>query len=78
MIALTRRRVDFRLYTVMKDQQGWTLPQPVPLPASTRSDTDPALAPDGQHIAFVSDRAGHPEVWVAPRDGSAVRKANVF
>jgi Tol biopolymer transport system component len=78
MIALTRRRVDSKLYTVMKDRQGWTSPQPVPLPPTTRSDADPALAPDGQHIAFVSDRSGHPELWVARRDGSAVRRLTSF
>ena len=41
-----------------------------PLIASTRSDEDPSISPDGSRIAFTSDRTGKFEIWVCDRDGS--------
>jgi len=38
--------------------------------SSTREDAHPSIAPGGNRIAFVSDRSGTPEVWVAKADGS--------
>jgi Tol biopolymer transport system component len=78
MLAVTRVARETRIFTIMKDGKGWTSPKPVPLLASTRSDIDPALAPDGRHMAFVSYRSGHPELWVSRRDGSAVQKRTSF
>ena len=34
----------------------------------------PAYSPDGSFVAFVSNRSGKPEVWVAQRDGGEARK----
>jgi hypothetical protein len=42
-------------------------------PADAR-DTSPAWSPDGQHIAFVSERDGNAEVYVAKADGTALRR----
>ena len=41
-----------------------------PLIDSTRSDEDPRISPDGQRIAFTSNRTGPYEIWVCERDGS--------
>ena len=41
--------------------------------ASTRSDEDPRISPDGRRIAFTSNRTGVYEVWVCERDGSNPR-----
>jgi Tol biopolymer transport system component len=38
--------------------------------SSTRRDFDPRFSPDGQRIAFASDRSGGSELWVARRDGT--------
>ncbi len=38
--------------------------------ASTRNDSIPNLSPDGRRVAFMSNRSGESEVWVAAIDGS--------
>jgi len=38
--------------------------------ASSRHDENPELSPDEQRIAFVSNRSGSSEIWVANVDGS--------
>ena len=62
------------------DTNIWRLQTPAPgapasvVPAvaiaSTRKDAIPQLSPDGQRIAFVSDRSGESEVWVADASGN--------
>jgi serine/threonine protein kinase/Tol biopolymer transport system component len=57
-----------------KDRNIWALTQTGgvfrPLIASTRSDEDPRISPDGRKIAFTSNRGGAYELWVCERDGS--------
>ena len=43
--------------------------RPARLIASTRTDWFPRISPDGDRIAFESDRSGSLEVWVCDRDG---------
>ena len=38
--------------------------------ASTRDDESPAVSPDGQKLAFASDRSGFTEIWASNIDGS--------
>ncbi len=45
-----------------------------PLMASTRRDSEPVFSPDGRAIAFISDRSGAPEIWVADSDGGNPRQ----
>lgn len=42
---------------------------PRPLVRSTRTENEPALAPDGTRLAFVSDRSGTMALWSADLDG---------
>jgi Tol biopolymer transport system component len=37
-------------------------------------DAMPSFSPDGRHIAFVSDRNGAPNLWVANADGTGARR----
>jgi Tol biopolymer transport system component/DNA-binding winged helix-turn-helix (wHTH) protein len=49
-----------------------------PLVMSSAADRSPALSPDGDRLAFISDRSGTPELWVARRDGSAPLRLTDF
>src|SRR5215471_9971588 len=44
------------------------------LTSGTGSDGSPAWSPDGSQIAFVSDRAGAPQVFVISPDGGEARQ----
>ncbi len=46
--------------------------------ASTRLDTGPALAPDGERIAFESNRSGTAEIWISDRDGGNAAQLTRF
>ena len=41
------------------------------------SDRDPAWSPDGQLIAFVSDRNGSDDIFIMKKDGSEVRQLTI-
>ena len=49
---------------------GGKLQLAAPFPSSTRLDIDPAFSPNGDKLAFVSERGGTREVWVSDADGS--------
>ena len=42
----------------------------VPAASSTKSEIYPAISPDGQRLAFVSDRSGLAQVWVTDGNGA--------
>jgi Tol biopolymer transport system component/DNA-binding winged helix-turn-helix (wHTH) protein len=48
------------------------------LVVSTWWDKHPHLRPDGERIAFISNRSGPPEVWVVGRDGSSPTRLTDF
>jgi len=55
----------------------WTVPtdprvtaDEAPIISSTQRDARPSIRPDGERIAFVSHRSGHPEIWTSTTDGS--------
>lgn len=45
-----------------------------PLLSGPSYDAQPRLSPDGRWIAFISDRDGHDNLWIARADGSEPRK----
>ncbi len=48
----------------------------LPLAPSSRRTHSPRFSPDGRQVAFLSDRAGTLEIWVANADGSSVRRVS--
>ena len=51
-----------------------SLDKAVPFVPSSRFDGLPSYSPDGSLTAFVSNRSGKPEVWIAARDGTSEQK----
>ncbi|MCY3859674.1 MAG: amidohydrolase family protein [Gammaproteobacteria bacterium] len=45
-----------------------------PIATGLAFDSQPVYSPDGSHIAFVSDRSGHENLWVMNSDGSDARE----
>jgi Tol biopolymer transport system component len=46
--------------------------------ASSGLDSSPQYSPDGSQVAFRSNRTGPNEIWIAEKDGRAVRKLTNF
>ena len=63
------------LFTLDTHAPG-SLPQQVTF--TTRSDWSPVVSLDGRRIAFVSDRTGSNEIWVADLDGGNSLKLTAF
>ena len=45
---------------------------------SSRADDTPRFSPDGTLLAFVSDRSGYDEIWIANRDCTNARQVTNF
>jgi Tol biopolymer transport system component len=52
----------------------WRWEPPRGIALSTGADHTPAFSPDGERFAFVSDRAGNNQIFIARRDGSESRQ----
>ena len=65
--------VGLRLVDLNGPRRAATLTADAPFCDSTRVDTPGRFSPDGSQVAFVSDRSGTQQVWVANLDGSALR-----
>lgn len=72
-IAWVSRLWDFNIY---RSSISGSEP-PVKLIASTYRDQNPAVAPD-RRIAFVSDRSGSREIWIAAANGTNQTKVTHF
>ena len=75
-IPAVSRQGDRLAYSVhSSDMNVWRVearagaPSPHPWIQSTRHDNGPAFSPDGQRVAFLSDRSGNTQIWVCEADG---------
>jgi Tol biopolymer transport system component len=75
-LAFTELEENWNIWRVSVSPAG--MGKPELLLSSTGKNHSPSYAPDGKHIAFVSDRSGSPEIWVADQDGSNLKKVTDF
>jgi Tol biopolymer transport system component/DNA-binding winged helix-turn-helix (wHTH) protein len=77
--AVSRRGYRLAFERLMRSLSIWQMDltesdQRPYLAVSSTSDTDqgpgPQFSPDGQKLAYMSDRSGTMEIWIANRDGS--------
>jgi eukaryotic-like serine/threonine-protein kinase len=64
-LAYVSKTQDTNIWSVELANKTQTAKNPVQVIASTQSDVNPQVAPDGEHIAFSSNRSGKYEVWIS-------------
>jgi Tol biopolymer transport system component/predicted Ser/Thr protein kinase len=70
-LVYVRSLVDANIWRIETAAPGLPAASaPIVSIASTRGDMGAEFSPDGRRVAFVSDRGGTPELWLADRDGS--------
>jgi Tol biopolymer transport system component/DNA-binding winged helix-turn-helix (wHTH) protein len=62
-LAYEQASEDKNLWQISLAPRDKNEAQPLQLIGSSRTDEQPAISPDGEWIAFVSDRSGHPQIW---------------
>ncbi len=66
-LVFVQSQMDQNLYRADLDGAAGSVTR---LAATTRQDANPDISSDGSRIAFVSDRAGHAEIWVTDVSGT--------
>ncbi len=69
-LAYSRASVSENIMRIELSAPGTATGTPVKFSSSTRHDLWPEYSPNGERIAFVTDRSGTQEVWTYRRDGS--------
>jgi serine/threonine protein kinase/sugar lactone lactonase YvrE len=69
-LAYSVERRDPNIWRIDLPSPNAKLKEAVKFIASTRGEAEPAYSPDGQRIAFSSNRSGPFEIWVCDGDGS--------
>ncbi|HEX6730428.1 MAG TPA: protein kinase [Pyrinomonadaceae bacterium] len=69
-LAFTQIHGGTPVYQIEVSNSRKGVTAPVKLIASTRSNSTPQFSPDGEKIAFESDRSGTHEIWICDRDGT--------
>ena len=72
LLAYVRNTTDTNMYRLSLDRAARA--SPTMIASSTQTDGMPGFSPDGQQIAFVSDRSGNNEIWLCDSDGSKLRQ----
>ena len=69
-LAYLQRKANINIWRTEGPRWTGARGSPVKLVSSTRSQSDLDISPNGQKIAFASDRAGPSEIWICDSDGS--------
>lgn len=75
-LAFTELEENWNIWRAPLTSKG--MGKPELLVSSTGKNHSPSYSPDSRHIAFVSDRSGAPEIWIADQDGSNLKKLTSF
>ena len=76
-LAYAQQFLDTNIWRVELAGTKGKVSTPTILISSSKFDSAPQYAPDGQHITFRSDRSGSFEIWACEQDGSnAVQLTN--
>ncbi len=68
-LAWTQRFSDSNIWRIEITNPTGPKTAPVKLIASTMNESNPQYSPDGQRIAFASNRSGSFEIWACDREG---------
>jgi Tol biopolymer transport system component/predicted Ser/Thr protein kinase len=63
-LAYVSRTQDTNIWTIDLAGKTRTAGEPVRIVASTQSDVNPQVSPDGKRVAFSSNRFGKYEIWI--------------
>jgi acylaminoacyl-peptidase len=74
-VIYSRRAIVDNRYVTHLWRIPWTGGKPQQLTAVQSNDSKPAISPDGQVLAFISDRGGRKEPWLLPLLGGEARMA---
>jgi Tol biopolymer transport system component/serine/threonine protein kinase len=77
-LAYTRSVIDTNIWRYPIPGKAPAGAQPARLLSSTRHEQGPKYSPDGQRIAFSSNRSGAQEIWVSDRDGVNANRLTSF
>lgn len=74
-LAYVLQNLDANIWRVPLDRTGRNhASAPEKLFASVREEMDPAVSPDGNSVAFISNRSGHWKLWTGNMDGAGLRE----
>lgn len=78
LLLYSRRISDTNIWRAQIPGPGQPPAAPERFIYSTRRDGGPSYSPDGSRIAFVSNRSGSDEIWVAGADGTNAVRMTYF
>ncbi|GIL37939.1 winged helix-turn-helix domain-containing protein [Roseiterribacter gracilis] len=73
ILEIVSRRENLMLLQ-SRDGKATTPITPEPLLESSSRDRMPAFSPNGKQLAFVSDRGGHPDLWISDAPFDTARR----
>ena len=73
-LAFSRPQTDVNIWRVDLDSPGGAVLSKHPIISSTWDDEEPKVSPDGESLAYISQRSGREQVWLARTDGAEQRQ----
>ena len=77
-LAYGRFVLDNNLWRMPLSEPGNAAVQPAPILVSSQKERNAQYSPDGQYVAFQSDRSGVFEIWIGQSDGGQPRQLTFF